>query len=223
MVSPPGKPTSMPSPDSVVGEVSALTNSNGASLAKPNVKEGEASPTKSPKIPTYRQYGMRYARTCIDGQDFHLGVYNSIESRNKYDELVGEWLMKEAAKTSATAASPSLLEVIGLYLAHNKLEHDVHQLRPRTPAARSVAQLAVQVLADVQGAKRVSEFDSAALNSLRAEFIERGLRRREVNEAVNAIKRVFAYAVSQGMVLEACYAQLAKVKDLKRGDLGVCE
>lgn len=172
-------------------------------------------------MPTYRQYGMRYARTCIDGQDVHLGVYNSTESRNKYDQLVADWLMKEAAKTPAPAASRTLLEVIGLYLAHNKLEQDIQKYHPRVPSVRSVAQLAIKLLADLHGAKTASDFDSETLKSLRAEFIKRGLRRRQVNEAVNAIKRVFAYAVNQGLVAEGCYAPISAVKELKRGELGV--
>ena len=43
--------------------------------------------------PSYQSHkGSGQAKVRINGRDHYLGPYGSSESREKYDELIGEWL-----------------------------------------------------------------------------------------------------------------------------------
>lgn len=55
-------------------------------------------PRWSHHVPSYRLHrATGQAIVTIDGQDHYLGKYDSAESRQRYDELVGAWLLKRPA------------------------------------------------------------------------------------------------------------------------------
>ena len=57
-------------------------------------------------IPSYRHYKPKdLAVVRIDGHDRYLGKYNSLESREKYDRLIAEWL---GNGRNSLAATPSV-------------------------------------------------------------------------------------------------------------------
>ena len=49
---------------------------------------------RRPKYSLHNATGQ--ARVYIDGVDHHLGTHGSPESRDRYDELIAEWLVRNA-------------------------------------------------------------------------------------------------------------------------------
>ena len=78
---------------------------------------------KKPRIPSYchhRASGKAVVR--IEGQDHYLGPYGSIESRKRYDQLVGEWLTRKRAGViyagQETREDLTVNELLAAYLQH---------------------------------------------------------------------------------------------------------
>ncbi|MBN2375292.1 MAG: hypothetical protein JXD22_02735 [Sedimentisphaerales bacterium] len=78
------------------------------------------STTNSTRIPSYRlrkPSGLAVVR--LNGRDFYLGKHGSPESRNKYEQLVAEWLTNNQQILSCNGSEPPAdLTVNELFLAY---------------------------------------------------------------------------------------------------------
>jgi hypothetical protein len=70
---------------------------------------------RTPKYMLHRPTGQ--ARVRIDGHDSYLGPHGSRESRDRYDELVSEWL---ASNDDRTRFALTIDELSLLFLEHAK-------------------------------------------------------------------------------------------------------
>ncbi len=74
----------------------------------------------SPRIPKYRLHrhsGLAVAR--FNGVDYYLGKHGSQESRDEYDRLLGEWMMKgRQAPPKTTRSLVGKMSVNELILAY---------------------------------------------------------------------------------------------------------
>src|SRR4051794_31240345 len=60
--------------------------------------------SRVPKYRLHRPSGLAVAR--FSGVDYYLGKHGSEESRNEYDRLLGEWMMKGRQLPAKVARSP---------------------------------------------------------------------------------------------------------------------
>ena len=67
---------------------------------------------RRPAYTLHRPTGQ--ARCRIDGRDHYLGVYGTPESREQYDDLIGEWL----ARQDVTRCRLTIDDLCILYLNH---------------------------------------------------------------------------------------------------------
>jgi len=82
-------------------------------------------PTQVPSYRLHKQSGQ--AIVTLSGRDFPLGPFDSPESRQKYDRLVGEWVANgrrlpagraQPDDTCPASAGPSVATVAAAYWTH---------------------------------------------------------------------------------------------------------
>ncbi len=72
------------------------------------------SPTEQLRTPSYRLHKPTdQAVVRIQGRDHHLGKYGTLPSRQRYDELIAEWLA--GGRTLPARAQLTVSEIVVLY------------------------------------------------------------------------------------------------------------
>ena len=90
-------------------------------------------PTK--KRPTYTLHkSSGQARVRIGGRDHYLGEYGSQESRDRYDDLIAEWLLKNGDTPRYTLTVDELV----LLLMEHAATHYLHAIVVRDGCRRPV-------------------------------------------------------------------------------------
>ena len=165
------------------------------------------------KAPTYCCYRQKYARTVIDRKSYHLGIYGSEESRQRFRELVAAW--SAGMPTSQESVDPqveTVAEVLEAYRAFAQRYYgDVPRGRYRNllPVLRVVREL----YADLPAIK----FTPKKLKLVRQAFVNRGLARGVVNRYTHQVVDVFAWAAEEEMVPGSLVHSLRQVKNLRYG------
>ena len=86
-------------------------------------------PKRKPRYQHHKASGQ--ARARIDGRDHYLGPYGSPESRDRYDDLIAEWLLTNGDTVRYT---PTVDDLCILYMEHAELR------KRMTPKKRSHAE-----------------------------------------------------------------------------------
>ena len=151
------------------------------------------------------------ARVRINGKDHNLGEYGSRESRDRYDDLIAEWLVANGDTTRHTLRIDDLAL---LYMQHAQTYYVKNgTTTPEVHKLRSVLRL----LVELHGRTRIREFGPKSLREIRDAMISAGWLRRTVNDNVHRIRRIFRWAVSQELVPVTVFQALKTVEGLKRG------
>ena len=160
--------------------------------------------------PSYcRDKTTERAYVVIDGKRHWLGPrgsYNTPESRDAYDRLIGEWIARgRAPDVSAGGESAAALTVSDICLAF--WEHATRTYpAPPTPAGkRPEGELgnhwdALRPLLRLYGTLPAGQFGPVKLTAVRDEMIRLGWCRNVVNRNVARLKHVFKWAVGAELV-----------------------
>jgi len=151
------------------------------------------------------------ARVRIDGKDEYLGEYGSRESRDRYDDLIAEWLVTNGDASRHTLRVDDLallyMKYANTYYIKNGQEtSEIHKLRSL-----------LRLLVKLHGRIRIREFGPTALREVRDAMIESGWLRRTINENIHRIRRIFRWAVSRELAPVSVVQTLETVEGLKRG------
>lgn len=175
---------------------------------------------KKPAYTLHKPSGQ--ARVRIKGKDHYLGVFDSPESRDRYDELIAEWFAEQG---DLTFYSLTIDEVALQYLKHAEVYY-----RKNGKPTREVNNIkgALRPLIEKYGAERVREFGPVKLRHIRDSLINkpdariksgdvRTVSRQYINGGLRRIRRMFKWAVGQQLIPLGLYQSLQTVEGLKKG------
>ncbi|MEX1230831.1 MAG: site-specific integrase [Planctomycetaceae bacterium] len=151
------------------------------------------------------------ARCRIDGKDYYLGPFGSPESREQYDELVGEWLSRQ----DTTRVSLAVDDLCLLFLQH---ANGYYRHKDGTPTSEvTCLRYALRFLVKAHGRCRVRDFGPLKLKEVRETMIAAGLCRTNINRTILRMKRVFGWGVENELVPGEIYQALRAVTSLRSG------
>jgi integrase len=172
----------------------------------------------SQRTPSYRRHNPSgQAVVTFAGRDHYLGRYGSEESRTEYDRLIAEWLAngRHNGQRHDPATHLSVNELILAYW-HQVEEYYRSPDGKPTNEVRNI-QLALRPLKQLYGHALTADFDSLALEAVRAQMIRDGRCRSRVNKDASRIKRMFRWAAAKRLVPVAVCQLLDTVEGLRRG------
>jgi integrase len=178
------------------------------------------------KVPSYRHHKARnLAVVKLNGKDFYLGRYNSAESREAYERLIAEWLLrnrKPPQPPPPDAAHPGkylVNDLILAYLDHAELKFVSADGR-RSREVESM-KLAFRPLKTLYGRLPAAEFSPLKLDSVQKLMIQKDLCHGVINQRVGYIKRMFKWAASREVLPQAVFQALETVDAVSPGRFGV--
>jgi hypothetical protein len=182
------------------------------------------------------------ARVKLDGEEFWLGPADQPQVREKYDQLIGEWL-RNGRKLPQPKPEQHLLSVSELIVAF--MEHAAMKYARNGKPTPEYENLKppLRVVRRLYGSTPASQFGPKALKAVR-EFLlyqhqipqepEEGkakrtsphdpakqLSPRYLNKSINRIRRMFRWAVEEEMIPASVTQGLNAVAGLRRGNGGV--
>lgn len=170
----------------------------------------------APKLRHHKPSGQAMVR--LGGRDHYLGKFGSPNVQERYDALIAEWLLSGRGRPGPGSApgGPDLTisELILAWLRHA----DEYYVRDGSPTKEPAAlRLACRPLRQLYAHSPAREFSPLKLKAVRQAMIDADLCRAEVNRRVGRILRMFRWAVSEELILEAVYSALKSVEGLRRG------
>ena len=174
------------------------------------------------RVPAYTHHkGTGQARTRVACRDVYLGLYGSVESRQKYGELIARLASGvdiDAGKLKAgTKIDPGQFTVNELILGF--MRHAVLHYRKGGEVTSEIRCLksAVRLLVDLYGHETVNGFGPLMLKAVRTKMVERGWCRKYVNKSVSRLRHVFRWGVENELVEPATLQKLEAVAPLLIG------
>lgn len=157
------------------------------------------------------------ARVRIDGKDHYLGLHGSPESRDRYDELIRNWQLRQ----SVDVCTITLGE---LSLRFDEWARRYYRHPDGTPTGtdrnvRDAMKYVNQLYANV----RVRDFGPQKLKRVRESTIEAGRCRTQINRMMWLIRRVIRWGVTEELVPERIYNELQLVEPLIEGRTAAIE
>lgn len=163
---------------------------------------------KKPGYWCHKPSGQAYVR--IDGRDIYLGEYDSPESRDRYDELIRDWTLKQSTDRFALTVDELALR----YLEHAQRHYVKNgQETSEVSSIKSV----LRVLIEVAGRDRARDFGPLRLQEVRDLMIAKGWKRKSINAQIGRVRRMFQWAVSQELTPIETLSALRTVSGLREG------
>jgi integrase len=171
-------------------------------------------------IPSYRFHKRSgQAIVTLSGRMFYLGPYDSAESRERYNEVVAQWLAQGRRwLASASLATPEPpYTVVQLIYDYWQFVTQYYVKHGRPTSEQVCIRSALRGLRHAFGRVEAKDFTALRLQELREHWIQRGLARTTINQHVMRVRRMFRWAVSQEKVPPSTYQSLLSVSGLKLG------
>ena len=201
---------------------------------------------KPPKIPKLGLHATGQAVVRIDGKDHYCGKFGSPEAWERYTQLISEWMhRKKFAPPQSKEIPPSndfnTLTIDELILRYFTFSEKYYA---NSPGELDKIRLALKPLRALYGKKLVSEFGTKNLKHVRETMTYERTRtriqtdslgnktkiqephtlgQRTINQRINIITRMFAWATEEEHISKDNYvaAALKQVKPIRNGRLGV--
>lgn len=176
--------------------------------------------SKRNRVPSYclhRATGQ--AVVYLNRREIYLGAHGSPESRQKYAEVIAEWVASSnSTDRENQAASPPTLstaELVARYLGFARTYYLDRRGKPSNHYERVHRSLGVVV--DLHGETPAGKFTATALDRCRAEMIRRDWSRKHINACVSCIRRAWKWGVSRDLVRPEVYERLTCLEPLRAG------
>lgn len=188
---------------------------------------------RPPKYRLHKSTGQ--AVVSIGGKVHQLGPYGSGESHERYEELIKQWRRRrdEERPDLAEADPESLLTVkqlrrrlqqghpvtMGeLALVYEDYAHSYYVKNGKVTREGEQVTEILRMLLRHHGEEDVADFGPVKLKDLRELMIDpNDWSRKHINESVNRIRRMFAWACENELVPPTVHHALQSVAGLKRG------
>jgi integrase len=156
---------------------------------------------------------------------FYLGPFGSPTSRERYNEVVAQWLANgrcwPAEEPTKAADDPyTVIELICDYWQHAQK----YYVKGGQPTSEQQGiRCALRTLRKSFGRLEAKDFTALRLQELRQVWIDQGLPRSTINQHTSRIKRAFRWGVSREKVPPSTLQSLTSVTGLKKGRSGARE
>ena len=174
------------------------------------------------RIPAYTlDKSTGQARTRVAGRDYYLGLYGSVESRQRYGELIatcvsGVDITHDKLK-SGTKIDPGQFTVNELCLAFMR-HADQHYRKDGEPKDEiDCFKSAVRPLVDLYGHETVNDMGPIKLKLVREKMVGKGWCRKYVNRSLNRLRHIFLWRVTAELVEPATLQKLEALAPLSIG------
>jgi integrase len=187
--------------------------------------------TRNGSLPSYRHYKRtNQAVVTLDGQDYYLGEYGSLDSKKKYQRLIDAWLAQRQFGSAAPEPLPPLAAAMNtptvndLILAYLRYAESYYKPCP-DGEQKEVGCLrdALRILRQLCGRTPAEEFGPKALKALRAAMVEKDWARTYINHQIDRVRRMFRWATEEQLIPANIYHALCAVRGLRKGLPGVRE
>ena len=175
---------------------------------------------KKLKTPAYTRHSSGQARVRIDGRAHYLGQYGTVESRERYDELVAEWLAKQDTSrvtlTVDVLASLYLTHAEGYYRKDGRPTSEVDCIRA---ALKLLITFAGRTRAARFGPRQFREFRDSLIGQTdrRVKHVKRTISRQYINKVMRKVVGMFKWAATEELVPVSVWHGLTAVGGLKKG------
>lgn len=171
---------------------------------------------REPGYCCHKASGQAFVR--LGGRIIYLGKHGSPESHELYNRLKSEWLLnRHAAVSRVTLEGPTIAEVCLAFLDH------AQQYYPTGNEYNNFEQ-AIKPLSELYAMLPIRKFGPVEFRTVRNWWLNKTTSRqagkcsrKTINDQMNRVKRLFKWAVSEGMVDVSVYETLRCVEALKRG------
>ena len=169
------------------------------------------------KIPSYLLHKPSgQARVRIEGKDYYLGPFGSVESRKLYGDIIAKHANGQSVNRDDQPGG-SLLTINELSLAF-LIHADSHYVKDGVPTSEiHCMKAAIRPLVNLYGETTVDEFGPLALKAVRASMVAKKWARRSINRAVGRIRHIFKWGVGNELVSPATLQKLQAVDPLLAG------
>jgi hypothetical protein len=137
------------------------------------------------------------ARVRINRKDHYLGKYGSPESRERYDDLIAEWCLRNG---DTIRYSLTVDELAIMFVEHAEEYYRRSDGTPTgtTPNIKDALRYVIRLC----GTTRVLEFGPRKLKNVRQATIDDGRCRTNINRLIHWVRRVFRWGVENEYVHE---------------------
>ena len=185
-------------------------------------------------IPSYRlNRTTGRAVVTLDGRDHYLGKHGTPESREKYDQIINQWLANNrrlpdgfTSARAEAAASVTVVEVIARYWEFAETRYAHHG-----PTLHNIRR-ALSVLRQLFGPTPVTQFGPRALRTYQRALVELPairlpngahkrtgpLARKTINHQTGIVKRMFRWAKNEELIPGEVFDGLRDVPWLRAGE-----
>jgi integrase len=143
------------------------------------------------------------------------GLYDSAESRQAFNQLLGEIEASPMRSTESGREVVTINQLMLAFLDHaeqhyrradGSLTHEVHEYK-----------LMSRYIREDYGHTPAARFGPSALKAIRQKFINAGWCRSLINQRIGRVRRVFKWGTAEELVPVAVYQSLSTVSGLQRG------
>lgn len=162
-------------------------------------------------LPKYcRHKGTGQAYVKLDGKRRYLGVYGTPESKKKYARLIAEW---QATQTE----SPTEITIGELTILFLKHAETHYRKNGELTTEVSAIKTAIRHLNKIHRNTLIADFTPKMLRAVRESMIDADFIRASINKHIDRIRRIYEWAVSEGLVSVVVYQTLLTLKGLQKG------
>lgn len=170
-----------------------------------------------PRTPSYCRQRFAdspdYAYVTINGKRISLGRYDTLESKERYDRLIAQWMLN--GRQLPVKQEEALVK--NLLAAFYRYAEGYYKTADGTPTSTIfTVRTAVRMLRKYYATEPVTAFGPSQLRVLQQMWIQQDMCRRTVNDYINMVKRIFKWGVSYELVPHGVYDALRTVEGLRR-------
>lgn len=185
-------------------------------------------PRQKNSVPSYLLYKVAgrepQARVRIAGKDHLLGPYGSEESRIKYGTLISQAAgglnvdpLANRVTNRVTDSGDSGLSVAELLLAFMRHAEGYYTKNGKPTAEVDCINSAMRPVRELFAMLPAKDFSPLNLKAVQQRYVAAGWSRGFVNASANRIRRIWKWAVSEGLVPVTTWQALQAVPGLKAG------
>jgi integrase len=172
---------------------------------------------KLSRLPSYRLHkASGQAVVTLSGADHYLGIYGTKESQQAYKRRLSEWLA--GGKISSPSKQPaSDLTIDEVFVRYWSFVTTYYVKDGKPTGEQHALKSALTPLVELYGPTTAMDFGPLELKAVRETMINKNLSRRLINVRVHRIRRMFKWAVENGMLPPHILHGLQAVSPLRRG------
>jgi integrase len=154
------------------------------------------------------------AFVAVNGKREYLGRWGSNTIDIAYAKFLAEWAASDGRIPGRLRESTTLVELITAYM---KYARGYYQKDRQETKMVGHAKSVLRIVRQLYGSTLVPDFGIIQLKAVRETMIEQGLARSTINYRIGIVRRMFKWAVTEGMATESVYRTLTCLPDLKKG------